>query len=272
MRSVLPGRMLLFGLLVYLAILVLTFPASHGYAYLQSREGSAGNITLAGVQGSIWSGQADAALIDGQHLESLTWRLQPWALLRGQVGLAWSLGLPEIQGEPGFAQGTTRFGLDGGMVFEELEGRIPAMTVAAMADAQALRPSGTVNLSLQDIQWDGQSLVSARGRVVWNDAGVTVLRPIPLGGLVLTLETRDAEVRGLLGDAGGPLVAEGLLILKHDGRYSFNAAFGVRQGAAGAAELRAALNNLGRPGGDGKYRLVQSGHLADLGLAVTPAR
>lgn len=272
MRSLLSGRLLVFGLLVYLVILALTFPAQYGYAYWQGSETATPNVALAGINGSIWSGQADVALINGQRLESLEWHFQPWSLLRGQVGLSWRLRLPDTQGDGGYGQGSTRLGLDGSIVFPTLEGRVPAIVLASLGGAKAVRPTGSVSINLLDVRWDGRSLVSANGRVVWNGAGINILKPITLGGLVLNLETSDDDLKGVLSDASGPLAAEGVLSLKPDGSYSFSAAFNARQGVAGSGDLAAALSTLGRPGPDGKYHLNQSGHLADFGLAPPLAR
>lgn len=272
MRALLDLRLLLFGLLVYVAFLVWSFPAQRAYAYWQHSDLAEPNLRLSGIDGSIWSGRAALALLNGQRLEALEWHFQPWALLTGKVGIDWRLSLPEAQGAAGYAQGSTRLGLDGGLQFPAVEGRLPALLLATLGGAEAVRPSGSVSLNLQDLRWDGQRLRSANGRIVWSGAGVNLFKPVTLGDLSLTLQTVDADIKGVLSDASGPLEAAGELTLSADGRYTFNGSFAPRQGVAGAGELASALNSLGRPGPDGKWRIQQAGQLTDLGLRATPAR
>lgn len=200
MKSILNVKLLVFGLLAYVVILVLTFPAQRGYAYWQDSAAAVPNISLAGISGSVWSGAADAALIHGQQLKSLHWQFQPWALLYGQVGLSWQLRLAVDQAggsdDGGYSEGNVRLGLDSSVRFPALEGRIPAAVLASLGGFEAVRPSGTVSINLQDLHWDGRSLLSATGRIVWNGAGVNLLKPVTLGGLVLTLETSEGEIKG----------------------------------------------------------------------------
>lgn len=266
-------RFLVLGLLAYVIALVLSFPADRAYAHWKSSDSfsstsASREFSLSGISGSAWSGKADVAIIKGTRFDSLEWTLHPWSLFLGQVGLSWRFQLPDSQGaaEGSYAQGVTSLGLDGSISFSSLEGRVPASVVAGMARAGALRPSGLVNLNLQDVEWDGQSLVSATGRVVWSGAGVSLLQPVLLGDLSLTLETSNFGIKGVLADSGGPLSAQGLITLTTDGNYQFNGAFAARNDKS----LDNALRSMGRPGPDGKVKISYSGNLAKLGLM--PAR
>lgn len=251
----------LLGLLAYVIFLVLQFPAERAYAHWQASEHANREIALVGIGGSVWSGRAGVAVFKGQRLEALEWRLRPWALLTGQVALDWRFRLP---GDEGYGQGITALGLGGSITFEDLEARFPASLAAALGRLQTLRPAGMVNLNLQNLRWDGQSLAAAHGRVVWQEAEIKLLKPLELGDLVLTLETAEDTVKGILSDAGGPLAAEGLLTLSTDGNYQFSGNFGAREGAS---DLEHALRSLGQPGADGRVQVNHTGHLAALGLS-----
>ena len=261
-------RFIVLGLLTYIIFLVLTFPADRAYAYWKSSDSSSSNanrsFALAGISGSVWSGKADVAAIKKTRFENVEWTLRPWVLLLGEVGLSWRFRNSDTPGSKAgsFGQGVTSLGLDGSVDFSSLEAQIPASWVASMVMMQALRPSGTVNLNLQDVEWNAQGLESAKGRVVWRGAGLNLLKPISLGDLTLTLETRDDEVKGVIADSGGPLSIEGLITLAEDGRYQFNGAFAARNDK----DLANALRSIGRPGPDGKVKINYSGNLAKLGL------
>jgi general secretion pathway protein N len=269
MRLRLDFRLLVFGLLVYLAVLVLSFPAERAYAHWKGSGQAPPGFALGGISGSVWSGKAALAVVQGRRLEAVEWRLRPWALLSGQVALDWRIRLPGDD-DSGYGQGSTAFGLDGSIHFDELEARLPAQQLAGLAQAGAVRPDGSVSINLRDLHWDGQSLVSADGRVVWSGAGVNIFKPLTLGDLVVNLETTDEGIKGLISDGGGPLIAEGLFTVKADGQYQFSGSFGARGGTEGSQDLENALRSLGRPGADGKVRVNRSGTLAALGLG--PAR
>lgn len=273
--------LVVFGLLVYLVALVLTFPAERAYAHWQSSENANKAIALSGFSGSVWSGKASMALIQGQQLKDVEWTLRPWSLLFGQVGLSWRFQLPNGGGESasesgykvnvpsggregalGYAQATTAFGLDGSVSFEQLEARLPALWLATVAKAAVVRPSGSVSANLEQLRWDGQSLVAAEGRVAWHGAGVNIFKPVALGDLALSLETTDEAVKGIVSDGGGPLSLDGLLTLTPDGQYAFNGSLAARN----APDLEAALRSMGRAGADGRVKLKRSGSLASLGL------
>jgi hypothetical protein len=273
--------LVVFGLLVYLVALVLTFPAERAYLHLKAHwpgsESSNKAIALSGISGSVWSGRAGVALIQGQQLKNVEWTLHPWSLLLGQVGLSWRFQLPESdggsgdkvnvpagdrEGTLGYAQATTALGLDGSVSFEQLEARLPAQLIAALANASVVRPSGAVSANLKQLRWDGQSLVSAEGRVAWHGAGVNIFKPVALGDLSLSLETADGVVKGVVADAGGPLSLDGLLTFAPEGQYEFNGSLAARN----SPDLEAALRSMGRAGADGRIRLKRSGSLARLGL------
>jgi len=261
--------LLVFGLLAYLVALVLSFPAERAYAHWQSSENAPDGIALSGISGSVWSGKAALAMIQGQPLEKVEWSLRPWSLLFGQVGLNWRFQLPpgnekESQGQGGYGQGSSALGLDGSVAFSTLEARLPAGMIARVAKASALRPTGSVSLNLHDVLWDGQSLRSAEGRIVWNGAGISLLKPILLGDQAIMLETGDDVVKGVLSDGGGPLSLDGLLTLDSDGQYEFSGSLAARN----APDLERVLGSLGRPGADGRITLKRKGSLASLGLTA----
>ncbi len=269
-------RLIALGFLVYIIFLVLNFPADRAYAFWKSSDsfssGASRSFALAGISGSVWSGKASVAVIKGARLENVEWVYRPWALLLGQVGLNWRFQNSSSQGSKGgsFGQGQTSLGLGGGVEFSSLEAQLPASMVASMLKMKTLQPSGTLSLNLQDVEWSGESLVSAEGRVVWRGAGVNLLKPVSLGDLTLTLETSDVEIKGVIADNGGPLSVEGLITLTEDGQYQFNGAFVAR----GNKDLENALRSMGRPGADGKVKVNYSGNLSKMGLvsARSPSR
>jgi hypothetical protein len=263
-------RYLVLGLLVYIVALLVNLPADRVYAYWKSSEHSNRGFALSGIGGSIWSGHADVAVLKGYRLERVEWSLRPWSLLLGRVGLSWRFQFPDSQEkiENGYGQGVTSLGMGGSIVFSSLQAQLPAAIVGSLTKMAALQPSGSVDLDLQDVDWNGERLVSAGGKVVWRAAGVNLLKQMSFGDLTLKVETSGDEIKGVLADSGGPLSAEGLVSLGQDGRYQFNGAFASR----GNADLENALRSMGRPGADGKVKINYSGNLARLGIVPTRSK
>lgn len=265
-------RYIALGFLIYIIFLVLNFPADRAYTYWKSSDSASSsvnrNFALAGISGSVWSGKANVVSIKRTRFENVEWTYRPWALLLGQVGLSWRFNNSNTQGSKGSGsgEGVTSFGLDGSVDFSSLDAQLPASLLASMLQMNVLQPSGLVSLNLQDVEWSGQSLGSAVGKVVWRGAGMNLLKPVSLGDLTLTLETSDVEIKGVIADSGGPLSAEGLVTLSEDGQYQFNGAFAARGNTPQKTELENALRSMGRPGADGKVKVNYSGTLAKLGL------
>lgn len=262
MRLPFDARFLVLGMLVYIIVLILNFPAEQAYAYWKNSDNTSRDFSLVGISGSVWSGRADLGSIQGESLKDIEWSLRPWSLLFGKVGLNWSFHLSGPGGTQGFGRGVTSMGLDGSMDFPRLQAEVPAAMTAKMARMSALRPAGTVNLNLQDVEWNGQNLVSASGRVVWRGAGVSLIKPISLGDLTMVLETEGDKIKGVISDSGGPLSIAGVLSLNADGAYQVNGTLAARNDA----DLQNALRSLGRPGPDGKVKINYSGSLARLGI------
>jgi general secretion pathway protein N len=250
-------RLITFAFLAYLAFLVMSFPAERAYHYWQAQSGTRQGFALGNISGSVWSGSAGEAMINGQRLEDLNWHLQPWALAMGKVGLKWDAKLDD-----GFGEGQLAAGMKGEIDMDQLEARLDLSQLSVRA-LQALQPKGTVSLNLQDVTWTGEALTSAQGRIVWNGAGINFLQPLDFGDLSLSLETTDEGVKGVLNDGGGPLEAVGILRIKPDGSYQFTGSFAAR---SGDQALSRALLSLGRPGADGKVKVSQTGTLAALGV------
>lgn len=250
-------RWLALGLLAYVVFLVLTLPAGRVYGYWKSQAGADADFALSGISGSVWDGRAEVAVMGGRRFEAVTWQLHPTALLVGRVSSDWGFKVDD-----GFGRGTMAASLGGAFSLDTVEARLPIAQLPGRALA-VLRPSGTVNLNLRDVEWNGTALVSAEGRMVWSGAGVNLIQDMALGDLSLDLETTGGEVKGVLADGGGPLQATGLLSLKPDGSYEFTGSFAAR---GDDPKLQQALRTLGRVGADGKVQVTNKGTLAALGL------
>ena len=71
-------RTIVAALVVFLIILVMTFPARVAYRWLGPDA-----LLLGGLSGSIWNGAATEGWVGGAYLRDITWHCLPTSLLTG---------------------------------------------------------------------------------------------------------------------------------------------------------------------------------------------
>lgn len=254
-------RYTLLGIFFFLIALVVTLPANLTYGYWKQYLGQKQNINVSGIEGSVWSGSAAQATIQGQRFHPLEWTVHPLSLLLGKA----ELGV-EFTVEDGFGKGNAGYSLLGGYYLKDVEAWLPLTMVARFVNLAALRPGGKININLEKLHFDGKSVTAAEGKLAWLDAEITVFQPVPLGNYEFTLhhEEESENIVGVLSDKGGPMEANGRLSLTPAGDYEFNAQIAVRDNSR--QDLKQALQSMGRPDREGKVKLSQKGNLKQLGI------
>ena len=248
----------LFGFLAYIVFLVSNLPADFVYAQWKNHFGSEVPVKLVQLEGSVWSGSAGKAIVNGQSFDSLTWSMNFLTLLLGIIELDW-----EFKVKDGYAKGVTGMSLLGGTYFHDVEAWLPLSQLQKLLKVEALRPGGAIDVKLANLKIEDQSIVTAQGDLAWHGAEMTLLGKVELGDLQVALEPAEEGIKGVLSDQGGALQAEGIFTLKPDRSYEFTGAFGAR---SQSAELLQALSSLGPPGRDGKFKVSRSGNLDQLGF------
>ncbi|KPJ95107.1 MAG: hypothetical protein AMJ53_03510 [Gammaproteobacteria bacterium SG8_11] len=216
-------------------------------------------VVLQGVNGSVWSGSAAQAYISDQPLEKIHWRFKPVQLVLGNLELALEFSMQD-----GYGKGSVGYNVFGNMYASNIEAWLPTALVLPMFNLGSLQPGGALAINLSELKIKDNIVATALGSLVWQDAEISILKPMPLGSLQIQLEPTDDGIKGVISDMGGPLQAEGLLTLTHDGKYDFNAEIAVRDPQQ--RDLANAIRSLGRQDSTGKVKLHQAGDLASLGM------
>lgn len=251
-------RYVLFGLLFYVAFLIVTFPASVAYGYWKHYLGQRSPVTLTDLSGSVWSGRANASRIGTQVFKSIQWQFRPLSLVLGELEMQW-----EFRVQDGYGKGVAGMNVMGSAYLQDVQGLLPMTPIAKLAGMDALRPGGSLGVDLDSVHVEGKMPTAITGSLTWHSAEVTVLKPMPLGDLKVRFEPGDGGIiKGVLSDDGGPLQLEGLLTLTPAGVYDLNLALAVRDPQQ--TELANALRSLGRPDTTGKYKIKRSGKLSSL--------
>jgi len=245
-------RYSLFGLAAYLLFMVVLFPADRVHALLQQHADLP--LPLYQVSGSIWHGHIGSAQVAGVDVNNVDWCLHPWALLLGRLEMG--LSLTDVDSPVGLVVGRS---FDGSYYVRSNEAlSIPVLE--GLFNQQPYGLTGSVSLDLDDIRLLDGRLDRISGSLHWQQAGLSEPLNIALGDFDLLLSTEeDGAVQGALADGGGPLQAEGLLVLLPDNSYRLTMTLRARDKSR--ADLKQALSLLGTPSPDGKVSLTRRGRL-----------
>ncbi len=205
--------LLALGLGVYLAVAVMSFPASLAYRWFAPDA-----LALAAVEGTVWQGHAAHGGVDGLAFANLQWRLHPAALLTGAL---------RVTAEAEFASGFARADVvAAGRTLELTEVRASTELAAFRSVLPLGDVSGQVSLALERVELVDGFPVAAVGEARVADLSVPPLIPmrgvttIPLGNYLARFTPAEAPgVLALLSDQGGPLELTGRISLAPDRSY-----------------------------------------------------
>lgn len=241
------ASLILLGAAGYAAFLVATVPASFVAAQAGPR---VRDVRIHEAHGTLWHGAARAEVNVGSTwlpVESLAWRLEPAALLRGRLAFA-----VDAQASGATAQGTVARGLSKW----HAAGRASAPASFAATVVPLLstwRPEGRLELRTDAIAWDERE---ASGDVLaeWREAAVALSQVRPLGHYRATLHAAGTSGKFDLATIEGPLRVTGQGELALPSRVTFNGE--ARGEGPSAAALDPLLDLMGPRRPDGARALA----------------
>ena len=240
------------AIMLYAVFLFVLVPADRVYAVL--KEKAPLPVSLYQVNGSVWNGGATVAMMGTQRLEFLTWELEPLALLLGRLEIA--LGFSKNDGKMNVTAGRS---LLGDYYLRDADASFPAVELESMLSPMKLGLAGNITASLKEMRIAGKQLSAVEGTLIWDKAGLISSADNPVGSFGIDFATTEEGIRGVLKDSGGPLQADGILVLKPDGSYQLTASFTPRD--AGRDDIKQALRFLGTPDPAGKVSVSKTGNL-----------
>lgn len=227
------------GALAYLVFLIATFPAAQAYAWF----GRDLPVDAYGLSGTVWSGRAAVATVEGERLENVQWELRRGQLLRGRLGSDVSARL--LDGRlSGYVNAGRR-----DVTLTDVRLEMPASQLVALSGvAVPARLEGRFDISMREVHIDNGRLAVADGIVTWQQGVVHLLRrPLPLGDLNLRLQPAEGdEIHGVLMNDNGPLDIAGELQLRPDSQLVVDLTVRALEGAE--QQAGDALRLLGIPG------------------------
>jgi len=202
--------LLAIGAAAYLLILIVTFPAARLVPLLHRQ---VAGLSLHGVAGTVFSGQAAQLVYQGLDFGRLSWQLRPAQLLLGRVEFHIELTDPANPGHANIAI-TPR----GNVYGRDVELMLSPDRLVNHYSPMPVRTSGAIQLQIDTFTVAGGFPQDVSGLLSWEDA--VVLEPIELilGDVGMTLHSQEDLLAGSI-TRGGRLEAAGDIQLFADGRY-----------------------------------------------------
>jgi general secretion pathway protein N len=232
--------------------LLIQLPAASLIDRLESR---LPGLSVQQIDGTVFAGEARQLQLGRRTLEALRWRWRPLGLVTGKLEFYLTLSGPDVEVEAVFSIGWQRQ-----LRLYDVSGHLPLPKAISLAGRAPPPLNGELQLAIDELLLNRHGKPQAAwGTVQLRDAHTAFGRTLELGDVALHLSTQDQVIRGDFKDAGGPLELIGFLTLDHSDTFHLNSQIGLRE--QGPSDLRQALNLLGRPDNDGRWRLQRSGKL-----------
>jgi len=202
-------RLIFLGVIVFLAIMLATFPASVAYDW-----GSPAEFRLSGITGSIWNGSAAEGIAGGAYARNITWQFQPMSLLSGKLGFRTS-----SNPATGTMNAEVAVSPNGNLTLSNLSGNVPLDLVHPVFQQSGIR--GDIALQFAKIVISDGTPILAAGSVTVTDFFVPGLSSSIIGGFRADFQTSNGNVTGSVEDMSGVLDVAGTISLHQDRSYSF---------------------------------------------------
>ena len=182
-------KWILLGLLAYVVFLIAKLPAIQ----LISRLQLPANISIEGVSGTIWQGQARQLTINTLPIDKVEWQLSFWPLLTGKARLDITAGNMRQAEEVSFS-GLLWLGKNS-VAAQNFSLYLPSdLVIAQLPLPVAVNASGRFSLKLDELEYmQGCQTLSGTGQ--WLNAQVLGLQnPLTLGTFNAELSCIDNDV------------------------------------------------------------------------------
>ncbi len=202
-------RLIIPGLIMFLVILLVTFPARVAYQWFPPPE-----LQLSGIAGSVWNGTAAEAVAGGAHVRDIAWKFKPASLLAGELGFATS-----SRPLSGTINTDVTVSPDGTLTLSALSGSVALEHVHPVFEQSGIR--GNILLQFETLVIRNGKPVETVGSATVRDFFVRDLSSSPIGDFRADFQTSAGVITATVTDVAGVLDVEGSITLNPDGSYAF---------------------------------------------------
>lgn len=218
------SRLITFGLLSFLAGVILFFPARVAYQWFAPPD-----LTLSGIRGSIWHGSASEASAYGIYLRELQWQIHPWQLVTAKLAYGIKSKLAS-----GFVQADIIAGVAGTVVASDVSMSMPLSELQSVLGVPGLQGSLTAQFS--EVRIERGWPVRAQGVIKIARLSVPYLLRDALGDFNAEVFTQDTAIVASLEDIDAVIDLAGSLQLSNDRSYRLLGKVGETQNTPAALQ------------------------------------
>jgi general secretion pathway protein N len=226
-------RLIITGLLVFLLVLVATFPARVAYRWLAPAE-----LQLSGIEGSLWSGRAAQAMAAGAYFTDISWRLIPQSLLSGELAYA-----ATARPASGSLAADVSIGATGELIIENLVGTLPLDLAHPAFQANGI--GGDLDLQFTQLTLIDSVPVAAEGVLTVSNLFVRDLSAAVIGDIEAEFRTMDGRMTATVSDLSGVIEVSGDFVVEASRSYRLTGLVRARPDAPPSIEQQ--LQFLGSP-------------------------
>ena len=241
------SRLLTAGLITLLLGLLVFFPARVAYRWFAPDV-----VSLAGIDGSVWSGTAREASAGGVYMRDLAWRFKPLSLFTGKIAYA-----IEARPSSGFVDANVAVGLTGNVTMNDVKASLPIKALQQALPVPGI--SGDVNLQFERLQLVDGLPVAADGTVEVANLVAPLVHRASIGGYRAEFFTQEAGVMASVEDTDGVVDLAGSLQISTDRSYQFIAQLAAKSNTP--ANVRQQMQFLGSANERGQHELRLEGEL-----------
>lgn len=191
--------------------LIIMFPARVAIGWFVPSE-----IAISGIKGSVWSGSADEAAVNGIYLRDVRWDLNTLRLFTG--GLSYSV---EATPASGFFDSDISISFDGALSLSDLTAALPLELFADLIGVPGLK--GSANLVFERVEIVDGLPIAADGTVQVANLIIPAVGRESLGGYMAEFFTQNNGIVASIEDTDGVLDMAGSLELRTDRSFKFTA-------------------------------------------------
>lgn len=241
------GKLIGVGFATLVLGLVLMFPARVAYLWFAPP-----GTTLSGIGGTVWSGRASQASVQGFYLQGLSWEFRPLALVKGRLAFA-------IEGTPasGFVEATVSVGFSETLQLENLRGSVPLQSLERIARMPGLR--GNASVQFERLAFRDGLPVAVDGVLTVSSLVAPKIYRGSIGGYRAEFFTQNTGVMASVEDTDGVVDLAGSLQIQADRTYRFIAQLAPK--ASTPDNLRRQMQFLGSPNERGQHQMRLEGQL-----------
>lgn len=243
----------------YLFFVIATLPAATAYGWI--KKAAPLPVNLYGLDGSLWNGHADTAVLQNQtRINQLDWSINPLALMLAKL----SAGINGQIYQQAFSADVL-LQRDGSLYVKNLYTRLPAKDVQQLIDIPFGEFGGQFEIDMTEVDWQAAGLQTASGNIQWNSASLSLGNTMELGNITMNIVTaEDNKITAGIKNSGGMLAIEGNI--SFDPAQNYNADILFRIKPETPVEVVQSLGMFAPRQADGGYRFRQAGNLRQLGL------